>query len=519
MQKVNIIWFRRDLRLEDNQAVFEAVQAGEAILPIFIIDPYFYSWPEVGQKRVRFMFESLQNLHLNLLKLGSELVILEGNSVEILSNLQKLLLSNNFRPNLYFNADVQTEYGKIRDLEVQTNWEKNHPNSLHIKRAYFLQLQERTDNWHQEYIAYQNGPAFSHPNNVKTDSEIVKLAKKLSNLTLAELKTKYQQFSAKTQNLFNGGENEAHNVLKSFLDGRFEGYHWKLSRPYLAQLGSTSQLSPHIMFGTISPRQVWQATRTKLEFATSPKSKMSLNAFLDRLRWRDSFTQRFWFHAEYTWQNRFPEFNALHNPERQLTDQEIEYFERWKIGTTGFVLVDASMRQLREQGWLNFRMRAMVATFLTINCNVPWQLGARHFMNNLVDGDMCINAWQWQMQAGITNPLSPSFRIYDPNKNLATKDQDLNYTYFWVPELTGCNLNQILQGEYVSSIYPRPMLNFLETKKINGGIVSNLRKIVRTRVSEKLGIVKLAPKIRTKPKLITKKADTRQIDLFNEGNE
>ena len=132
---------------------------------------------------------------------------------------------------------------------------------------------------------------------------------------------------------------------------------------------------------------------------------------------------------------------------------------------------------------MNFRMRAMCATFLTINCGVSWHHGARHYMNYLVDGDLAIDNWQWQMQAGVTNPLSDTFRIYNPNKNIEDKDSDLRFIYHWIPELQGYSLPEILAGVYQGeSHYPAPILDWSLTRKVNGKVVSDLRKKVKERL-------------------------------------
>jgi deoxyribodipyrimidine photo-lyase len=131
------------------------------------------------------------------------------------------------------------------------------------------------------------------------------------------------------------------------------------------------------------------------------------------LRWHDSFTQRLYNHPELAHTNRYPEFDQVYSLNK-LNAEKQELFEAWQEGQTGFPLVDASMRQLKTMGWMNFRTRAMCATFLCINCGISWQHGAQHYMNYLVDGDLAIDNWQWQMQAGVTNPLSDTFRIYKP---------------------------------------------------------------------------------------------------------
>ena len=182
--------------------------------------------------------------------------------------------------------------------------------------------------------------------------------------------------------------------------------------------------------------------------------------------------------------NHYPEFDEYYNLS-PLTEQKQELLAAWIEGETGFPLVDASMRQLKTMGWMNFRTRAMCATFLCINCGISWHHGGKHYMQYLVDGDLAIDHWQWQMQAGITNPLSDTFRIYNPNKNIEDRDEDLQFIYHWIGELHGYSLPEILKGAYLGeSPYPAPVLDWAQTRKINGKIISDLRKKVKQRLIE-----------------------------------
>ncbi len=358
----------------------------------------------------------------------------------------------------------------------------------------FLQTDNnRRDEWMNQYYTYLRQPLHPTPEQINTPG----LKLDIPQLTFSQLKQKYSQFWETDNTYFSGGETQANATLDSFLDSRFQGYHWKISRPWLTQQGATSHLSPHLAFGTISVRQVYQSTKAKAaELANNPKAQFSLKAFRvrvasalrNRLRWHDSFTQRFYNHPELAHTNRYPEFDDYYSPAK-LDEEKQELFTAWKEGQTGFPLVDASMRQLKTMGWMNFRMRAMCATFLCINCGISWHHGAEHYMKYLINGDLATDNWQWQMQAGVTNPLSDTFRIYNPNKNLEEKDGDLKFIYHWVEELRGYSLPEILNGAYLNeSPYPEPILDWAETRKVNGKIVSNLRKQVKVRLLAEQGI-------------------------------
>lgn len=480
----NILWFRRDLRLEDNEIVTKATVEAQPVLPCFIIDPWFYTWSDVSKARVRFLFESLEDLEFNLQQRGSKLYLFEGNAVTILQDLTQQLLQLGKLPKLFLNHDVQVQYGIDRDRAVISFYQQQHLD-YHLGLNNFLQTdRERRDEWKDEFYTYLRQTLHLVPERINTPV----LELDLPQLTFAQLKQKYNQFWEAGKSYFTGGETQAKASLDSFLTERFHGYHWKVSRPWLTQQGATSHLSPHLTFGTTSVRNVYQRTKARAaELENQPKAQFALKAFRDRLRWHDSFTQRLYFHPELAHRNRYPEFDEIYSLD-ELDAQKQELFEGWQDGQTGFPLVDASMRQLKTMGWMNFRMRAMCATFLCINCGISWQYGARHYMNYLVDGDLAIDNWQWQMQAGVTNPLSDTFRIYNPNKNIEDKDPELKFIYYWVPELAGYSLPEILAGAYRGeSPYPHPILDWSQTRKVNGKIISNLRKAVKERLLAEQG--------------------------------
>ncbi|MEM8723795.1 MAG: FAD-binding domain-containing protein [Cyanobacteria bacterium P01_G01_bin.39] len=479
-----LVWFRRDLRLHDNEIITKAAANHRNIVPFFIIDPWFYEQPEISVTRVKFLFESLENLDLNLRQRGSRLYLFEGHSLGIIQSLTLSLLQQKQSPKLYFHRDVQVKYGIERDRCIH-HFYRQHNLEIYLGQNHFLQANgEDYPNWWRDYHQYQQQPLYQTPQQIKT----AELNFEPPQLTINELKQKYNSFITQESYCFLGGEYNAQKTLASFISHRYQGYHWKMSRPWLAQQGATSHLSAHLDFGTISSRFIYQEI-VKLLSQLPPKSKaqFSLKSFLDRLRWHDKFTQRHYFHPEFTTHNRYPEFDSWYSPEA-LTDEKLSLFTAWQLGKTGFPLVDASMRQLNQMGWINFRMRAMCVTFLSINCGVSWHHGARYFMSRLVDGNIAINHWQWQAQSGITNPLSKTFRIYNPTKNLQDKDPSLQFVHYWVPELRGYNLQQLLNRDYSPiNNYPPPILDWQQTRKTNGKIVSDSRKKVRERLEQEQG--------------------------------
>lgn len=481
---MQIIWFRRDLRLSDNDIVANAIATGDAILPCFIIDPWFYQQPEISPMRVKFLFESLADLNQSLKALGSRLYLFEGNSVDILQALTIQLLQTDYHPRLLFNHDIQVEYGRQRDQKI-INFYQDLGLDYYLGLNNFLQLEgDNRQQWRDEYYTYLRQPIHPTPQQINTPD----ISLDLPQLTIAELHKKYHP-NGEENLLFTGGETTAQTILNSWLKSRYYGYHWKISRPQLATLGGTSHLSPHLTFGTLSTRQVYQQTKAKAsELAKNSKAQFSLKSFRDRLRWRESAMQRLYYFPELADQNCYPEFDQWYCAD-ELTGEKLAHFQAWQQGKTGFPLVDASMRQLKAAGWMNFRMRSMCANFLTVICGISWHHGAQHFMNYLIDGDIAINHWQWQAQAGVTNPLSSTFRIYNPTKNLQEKDPKLEFVKDWVLELKNCSDEQILSGKVINSKnYPSQILDWNQARLINGKAVSDLRKKVKNRLEQDQGI-------------------------------
>ncbi|MGB3534544.1 MAG: FAD-binding domain-containing protein [Microcoleaceae cyanobacterium] len=481
---MQILWFRRDLRLTDNHIVAQAVTRGEDILPCFIIDPWFYQQPDISGMRVQFLFESLIGLDRELRQRGSRLYLFEGNSVEVMQGLTHQLLQLGHSPRLLFSYDVQVEYGIKRDQQIIEFYQELGLDYYQGLNSFIQVEAENRDKWRDEYYSYLRQPLHPTPTEIKTPE----IELDLTQINIDELLQKYNSILQKSL-LFTGGETEAQKTLKSWLKSRYKGYHWKVSRPQPASVGGTSHLSAHLAFGTISTRQVYQDTKNKAnQQSNDTKAQFALKSFRDRLRWRDSANQRLFYFPELAYRNCIPEFDDWYT-DSELTGEQLKYFQAWQQGETGYPLIDASLKQLKSMGWMNFRMRAMCANFLTVICGVSWHHGARHYMNYLVDGDIAINHWQWQAQAGATNPLSSTFRIYNPTKNLKEKDPQLKFVYAWIPELRICNDEEIFAGTaWKNSDYPEPMLDWSLLRKVNGKAVSDLRKKAKKRLEQDQGI-------------------------------
>jgi len=234
----------------------------------------------------------------------------------------------------------------------------------------------------------------------------------------------------------------------------------------------TSRLSPHLHFGEISPRQVWQAVRHFAESQSIPAEVWRHWQFLTELGWRE-FAQHLLFH--------FP-----HTPEQPLRAEFARFpwrkspawLRAWQRGRTGYPLVDAGMRELWSTGWMHNRVRMVVASFLVKNLLLPWQDGSRWFWNTLVDADLANNTLGWQWTAGCGADAAPFFRIFNPISQGEKFDPEGSYVRRWVPELARLPAAWIHQpwkappaalaaaGVKLGRTYPRPIVSLLISREL-----------------------------------------------------
>lgn len=228
-----------------------------------------------------------------------------------------------------------------------------------------------------------------------------------------------------------GGEAEALRVLDSFLSTRVANYNTGLSKPELSRT-TCSRLSPYLAWGNLSIRQVYQAAQSEKQ---TSNYKKALTSFVSRLRWHCHFIQKFESEMRYETEN----INRGYNKIRTAFNKD--HFEAWKEGQTGYPLVDACMRCVRDTGYLNFRMRAMVVSFLTHHLWLDWKNGADYLASQFLDFEPGIHYPQFQMQAGTTG--INTIRIYNPVKQSKENDTDGVFIKKWVTELSNLPISLV----------------------------------------------------------------------------
>ncbi len=436
MVEMKIIWHRRDLRTSDNKALRKA---GEDVVPVYIFDPNWLEKDLVSDTRVEFALESLKDLNRQYVQKGSHLALLHGNPVEKLEDLSEQ------GHEILFNKDAN-HFQQEREKAARRKF------SGFENSAVKTSGRGNAEKWEEDAQGWFESDRISAPEKI-SDNPVE------SEVSLDEIREKHS-LQPEKEKFGKGGTREARERLEKFLES-IERYSGCISSPSKAE-ASTSHLSPYIRYGCISPREVYQeAEKKKYEVENSESVQM----FLDRVFWQQHFNQKI--------EDNPKLFDEAINPvyrELNKDNYDEEKIEAWKQGKTGFPLVDASMRALVETGWLNFRMRAMCASFFSYILKQWWKEGADFFYRHLIDADVAINYYQWQMQSGLIGVHAN--RIYDPTKQVEDNDPDGNFIRKYVSELRSVPDQYIAEpwkmpekvqeecGVIIGKNYPEPIVDY-----------------------------------------------------------
>ena len=419
MVEASIFWFRRDLRIDDNPGLYEALANSKNVIPIFIFDTNIIDNLPSDDNRIKFIWHSLSLLNERLKEVGSKLNIFKGNPLEV---FKKIILKYRLI-SVYVNRDYE-KYSIKRDKEINTFLNENKIAFNASKDHVFFEPNEILKSDGTPYTVFT---PYSKKWFEKFYSE--KLPQyQIKNLVDNFFKTNYKPIMSLSEIGFNDDEIKFEKF--NLGDELIKNYNSKRDFPYL---NSTSKIGPYLRFGLISVREVGKKTIEK-KFDQS---------FLRQLIWRDFYIQIFFHFPDSENENFKPAYDKI------IWLNEEEKFEKWCAGETGYPIVDAGMKELNKTGFMHNRVRMIAASFLCKHLLIHWKKGESYFAKKLLDYEMASNVGNWQWVAGTGVDAAPYFRLFNPEIQMKKFDPQKVYIKKWLPKYDPENyLEPIIDHNY-----------------------------------------------------------------------
>ena len=400
---MNIFWFRRDLRVDDNKGFFEALKSNSEVLPLFIFDKNILDELPKDDARVSFIHERLDIIDRELQKFGKNLAVFHGDPIAIIEQL----ISENQIEGVYTNHDYEP-YAKNRDQKISSILATKNIAFHTFKDQVIFEKSEVVKDDQTPYVVFTPYSRKWKDLFQKSKLEHFESEKLLNNIAyhsysfLSLNEIGFEQSKIKVAH-YNNSENLISNYEETRNFPAIEG---------------TSMIATHLRFGSVSIRKI-----------VARAASFEKETYLNELIWREFFMQILW-HFPHTSKSSFrPKYDAI-----KWNNNEDE-FKKWCEGKTGYPFVDAGMRELNATGHMHNRVRMVVASFLCKHLLIDWRWGETYFATKLLDYEQSSNVGNWQWAAGSGVDAAPYFRIFNPTEQVKKFDKELVYIKKWIPEL------------------------------------------------------------------------------------
>lgn len=428
---VAIWWIRRDMRLADNGALASAASRGE-VVPLFVVDPAFKN---AGAARTQFMFATLRSLDLQAER---SVILRHADPVaEVVSFAQEVDANS-----VHIAADF-SPYGRERDAKVRKALEKQGIELVVADSPYAV---------NPGVVLKDDGTPLKvfTPFFKRWMNHVALADKSATTITWADRTSMCQGYpttDAPEGTVFPVGEDATWARWNEWSTQSLESYKSDRDNP---GIDGTSQLSAALRFGVVHPRQLLR---------TLPASAGG-DHFRSEIAWREFYADVLFHLPNTKWENLQPKMNAVKHDSGPLAD---ERFKKFCDAQTGYPVVDAGIRQMLATGWMHNRVRMIVASFLVKDLHLPWQWGARFFMDHLIDGDIASNNHGWQWTAGTGTDAAPYFRVFNPTSQSEKFDPSGAYIRQWIPELADLD-NKSIHAPWTLGLlapegYPAPIVD------------------------------------------------------------